>query len=38
VDCFAGWWPVGKKFHWAWIAEDCVSVVVLDVFDEGDLP
>ena len=38
VDCFARQWPVGKKFRRALIAEDCVSVVVLGVFDEGDLP
>jgi hypothetical protein len=47
VDCFVGRWSVGKKFHRASIAEDCVdvivvdvivSVIVVDVFDEGDLP
>ena len=36
VDGFVGWWSIGKKFCWAPITEDCVGVVVADVFDEGD--
>ena len=47
VDCFVGRWSVRKKFSRASIAEDCVgdivvdvivSVIAVDVFDEGDLP
>ena len=37
VDGFVKRWSIGKKYCWALIAEDCVSVVVTNVFDEGDL-
>ena len=38
VGGLALWWSVRKKICRALVTEDCVSVVVLDVFDERDLP
>ena len=38
MDCFVGWWSVGKKFCRASGARDCVGVGVEDFFYEGNLP